>query len=472
MRPIIVWFQHDLRTEDHSALAAAIEKGRPIIPLYIWSPHEEGKWSLGSASQWWLHHSLKDLQHTLRQKGLNLIIRAEHSIEALLDIIETTGAEEVFWHRRYEPAIRLRDSNIEKKLTERGIKSSILNDALLFEPAEILNKQKKPYQVFTMFWNYCLRYVTPQNLRIIPSKFAGYRMKLETLKVEDLDLLSYVPRESHLEKNWKPGCSQAMIMLDHAVKNVVGYYPTTRDRPDMDGVSKLSPYLHFGEISPRQVWHAVKIHFGNDHPPANEFLRQLGWREFANYLLYHFPSTITSPLKTKFAGFPWTMNDEWMEKWQEGQTGFPLVDAGMRQLKETGWMHNRVRMVVASFLVKDLMIPWQIGARWFWERLVDADLANNTLGWQWVAGCGADASPWFRVFNPTTQGEKFDITRDYVRQWVPELKSLPDKWIYQPSNTPSDILKQARVKLGIDYPYPIVDHTKARLNALEAYAGI
>jgi deoxyribodipyrimidine photo-lyase len=266
-------------------------------------------------------------------------------------------------------------------------------------------------------------------------------------------------------------------MLARFLGEALSGYPKNRDRPDLPGTSRLSPHLHFGEISPRQVWHAVSARTVSDpsrgvERGAEAFLRQLGWREFAHHLLHHFPETVTHPLRVEFASFPWRYDEKALAVWQRGETGYPIVDAGMRELLGTGWMHNRVRMIVASFLVKDLLLPWQGGAGWFLETLFDADLANNTLGWQWVAGCGADAAPFFRVFNPVGQGRRYDPKGDYVKRWVPELAALPTKWIHCPWQAPGEVLSDAGVTLGKTYPQPMVDHAAARERAIKAWKSL
>lgn len=467
-----MWFRQDLRIADHPALHAALAKGGPVIPVYIWAPEEEGEWPPGAASRWWLHKSLESLQNDLLDLGLTLILRQGASLDNLLQIAQSTGADAVFWHRRYEPAIINRDTKIKTALSQHSIKAHSANGTLLFEPWNILTKQNTPFKVFTPFWNCCLK----TNGIVMPlpeiAMSTGPKSKIQSIPLEDFELLPKIHWDEGLAAAWQPGEKNAHRMLKVAIEKIVAGYPILRDRPDLDGVSKLSPYLHFGEITPRQIWHAVHQAFASDDDNASVYLKQIGWREFGHYLLYHFPSTPTEPLYDKFRDFPWKESKAFLNAWQKGQTGYPIVDAGMRQLWHTGWMHNRVRMIVASFLVKDLMLPWQHGAKWFWDTLVDADLANNTMGWQWTAGCGADAAPYFRVFNPITQGEKFDITRAYVRKWVPELCHVPDKFIYQPWMAPSVVLQKAGVTLGVNYPRPIVDHAVARLEALGAYHAL
>jgi deoxyribodipyrimidine photo-lyase len=412
----LVWFRLDLRLVDNPALAAAARLGE-VVPVFIWAPEEEGNWPPGAASRWWLHHSLKSLAKDLG----GLVIRRGPSLDALRQLVKEPGATAVFWNRRSEPALIARDTNVKQALIADGLKAESFNSALLFEPWEL-----KTYRVFTPFYRACLaKGVNGGALRAArPARLKNLAPSLE------LDELGLLPETDWARGfDWQPGENGARRQLE---KFEPAGYPQERDLPAVDGTSRLSPHLHFGEISPWQIWQV-----GNE-----EYRRQLIWREFAHHLLYYFPHTAEKPLRREFERFPWSKNCRGLEEWKRGRTGFPLVDAGMRELWATGWMHNRVRMVAASFLVKDLLIPWQEGARWFWDTLVDADLANNTLGWQWAAGCGADAAPFFRIFNPATQQEKFDPTGEYVRRWASEPMT------------------------------PIVNHAAARGRALEALASL
>lgn len=472
MRPSIVWFRQDLRIVDNPALTAAVQRGGAIIPVYIWAPDEEKEWTPGAASRWWLHHSLISLQNQLEKLGMQLILRQGFTLQVLLNLIQETGADTIFWNRRYEPLIMQRDAFIKAELQKQGAKVHCFNSHLLFEPWAILNKQNKPFQLFTSFWNNCLSLGKPAAPIQPPVSVKSYIGEIDSDSLTSLHLLPKVHWDMGLEQMWEPGIEGAKKTLNHALKYIIDHYDETRDRPDLDGVSHLSPYLHHGELTPRLIWYAVRQHFDAEHEGAATFLRQLGWREFAYYLLYHFPDTPHEPLRKDFNSFPWKANYQLLRAWQNGRTGYPLVDAGMRQLWKTGWMHNRVRMIVASFLVKDLLIHWQEGAKWFWDTLVDADLANNTLGWQWVAGCGADAAPYFRIFNPVSQGDRFDETGDYVRQWIPEIGALSNKWIHRPWEAPQEVLEDAGIFLGETYPYPIINHAEARQQALEAYAKL
>lgn len=468
----IVWFRQDLRLEDNPAFEAALMKSVSIIPVYIYAPEEEEEWPLGGASKWWLHYSLKSLSQELLDRGLKLILRKGNTLSILDEMIQSTKATSVVWNRRYEPTSIKRDSKIKEYLNEADIKVQSFNGSLLFEPWTITNKQGKPFQVFTPFWKACMAMPEPLLEKIKPTTKQLNKVDLETLSLEDLELLPKIHWDTGLAATWKPGAPEAKKMLNAFIKNAISQYKQQRDRPDLPGVSLLSPYLHFGEISPRMIWSTIKQHCDIHQEGVECYLRQLGWREFAHHLLYHFPKTPNEPLRSDFKHFPWQEETAQLKAWQKGQTGYPIVDAAMRQLWAIGWMHNRLRMIVGSFLVKDLLIPWQQGAAWFWDTLVDADLANNTLGWQWVGGCGADAAPYFRIFNPITQGEKFDPEAVFVRQWVPEIAALPNEWIHKPWEAPENLLRACNITLGKTYPKPIINHAQARERALEAFQKI
>ena len=463
----LVCFSHDLRLADNPALSASIEPGLPVIPVFIWSPEEEGEWLTGGASQWWLHQSLTALQNSLRSLGSNLIIRRGPALETMLSLAAESNARHIFWNRRYEPHIIERNRALKEGLQQHGLLCQSFNGSLLFEPSTIHTANGGAYKVFTPFWRACLTATPPSQPIQAPSRIPAPASWPQSIAISDLDLEPEVDWATGIRKAWTPGERGASERLKIFVDDCIEVYASDRDRPDHEGTSRLSPYLHFGEISPRQIWHATR-----QLQQAEPYLRQLVWREFAYHLLYHFPETTQEPFRREFRDFPWKFNEHWLRAWASGATGYPIVDAGMRQLWQTGWMHNRVRMVGASFLVKHLLIPWQEGAAWFWDTLVDADLANNTLGWQWVAGCGADAAPYFRVFNPILQGQKFDPDGDYVRRWVPELSLLPDDYIHQPWVAPANVLAAARVELGVTYPLPLVEHSEARNLALKAFSTL
>jgi deoxyribodipyrimidine photo-lyase len=479
MRPIaLVWFRQDLRLSDNPALTEALNRGYSVVPLYIYAPCEEGKWPPGGATKFWLHQSLKSLDSDLRSHKAKLIIRiAESSLDELTKLIDETKASAVFWNRRYEPAAIERDTNIKETLTDAEIEVHSFNASLLFEPWTIKNKSEKPFRVFTPFWRHCMSEHEPAEPMPSPEKIYFPAKFPESLKIEQLDLEPKIKWAEGIRQSWTPGESGAQAQLERLIDAVLEDYGESRNRPDQVGVSRVSPHLHFGEISPRQIWHRVKDQVGTKSGAGSKagaqiYLKEIVWREFAYHLLYHFPHTQNWPLDGNFLHFPFRKDARALKRWQKGLTGYPLIDAGMRELWHTGWMHNRVRMVVGSFLVKDLLLPWQAGAKWFWDTLVDADLASNTMGWQWVAGCGADAAPYYRVFNPTLQGKKFDPKGDYVRKWVPELAALKGDKIHTPWLLTEEDLKEAGIVLGKNYPKPIVDHSMARLRALEALKSI
>jgi deoxyribodipyrimidine photo-lyase len=469
----LVWFRLDLRLEDNPALTAAAERGT-VVPVFIWAPEEEGDWPPGAASRWWLHQSLRSLESELREQGSRLILRRDPTSAALADLAHATGATAVYWNRRYEPAVIARDTAVKAGLRSSGVEAESFNGSLLFEPWDVRNKQGRPFQVYTPFWRAYNALPPPSRPTPAPPRLAAPNAWPESLPLSELALEPKIDWAAGMRTAWNPGSKGAANSLERFLGDAVTRYLEDRNRPDLAGSSSLSPHLHFGEISPRAVWHAVQDRVAADpsDPGAETYRKELVWREFAYHLLYHYPHTPESPLRADFAAFPWGEDPAALRAWQRGRTGYPLVDAGMRQLWTTGWMHNRVRMVVASFLVKHLLLSWQQGARWFWDTLLDADLASNTLGWQWTAGCGADAAPYFRIFNPVSQGEKFDPAGEYVRRWVPELARLPDRWVHKPWEAPTEVLRTAGVTLGASYPLPLVEHADGRKRALDAFATL
>ncbi len=473
----IIWFRQDLRLQDNPALAAALKNGGAVLPVYILDPASETDWPAGGASRWWLHHSLASLDATLRERGSRLLLAQGESGAVLRALLTQTGATAVYWNRRYEPASIAGDKALKADLTSAGIDAKSFNASLLFEPHTVQNKSGGPFQVFTPFWRHCLALPVDTPVKLPAGDFTALTKWPASFELADLKLLPTIKWDTGLAAAWVPGEAAALKRLKQFTAGAMADYAEQRNRPDTAGTSALSPYLHFGEIGPRQIWAAVRA-LSKDSGvfPANRggqvFLSEVGWREFAYHLLFHFPQTPGEPLRKEFAAFPWRKDARQLLAWQKGRTGYPIVDAGLRQLWATGWMHNRVRMIVASFLVKHLRISWQEGAAWFWDTLVDADLASNTLGWQWTAGCGADAAPYFRIFNPFLQGAKFDPEGNYVRRWVPELARMPAEFIHLPWEAPMDVLAAAGVTLGRDYPHPLVDHGEARVAALAALESI
>jgi len=467
----LVWLRQDLRLADNPALSTAAERGM-VVPVYIWSPDEEAPWAPGAAARVWLHQSLNALDTSLQALGSRLIIRHGPAEAALLALARETGATAIHWNRTYEPSAIARDKKIKAALTANGIRAESFKANLIFEPWEVMTGEDCPYRVFTPYWNAFQGHPEPAAPITAPDAIRAPDRWPESAPLDSLGLLPGISWDTGIREAWTPGEVSACERLDVFASELMTDYESRRDTPSRETTSLLSPHLHFGEISPREIWHTCKRAAGGRGKAALPFLRQIAWREFAHHVLYHFPHTTDAPMRPEFEKFPWRTDAKALRAWQRGRTGYPIVDAGMRQLWTTGWMHNRVRMIVASFLVKDLHLHWLEGARWFWDTLVDADLANNSFGWQWAAGCGADAAPYFRIFNPVLQGEKFDPTGDYVRRWVPELGALPAKWIHKPWETPSTVLADAGLRLGENYPDPIVDHAQARAQALAFFAQI
>jgi len=474
----IVWFRRDLRLCDNPALDAAIARGRPIVAVYVNDDADADRWKPGGASRWWLHGSLRALAAALEDRGNRLVLRTGSAADILDDLVAETGATAVYWNRRYEPWATSRDEKIKSALKDRGIETRSFNASLLAEPWEVATRQGGPYKVFTPFWKALRTLGSPDRPTPAPARITAPEA---IPKGEDLSSWGLRPERPDwaggLRRNWEPGEDHALSRLTDFVESAVFDYRDRRNLPALPGTSRLSPCLHFGEIGPRQVWNAVVgsalERTGSPDPRGVEvYLSEIAWREFSYHLLFHFPELPSSPLRAEFEDFRWRNEPVDLAAWQRGSTGYPIVDAGMRELWTTGWMHNRVRMIVASFLIKDLLIDWRTGADWFWDTLLDADLASNSASWQWVAGCGADAAPYFRIFNPTIQGTKFDPDGGYVRKWVPELAGLSDAAIHAPWDAKPIDLADAGIDLGRTYPMPMVDHRAARRRALDTLARI
>ena len=467
MSTALVWFQRDLRLADNPALSAACAQHECVLPVFIHAPDEEAPWAPGAASNWWLHHSLAALQKSCAKLGTPLVIRQGDSLAALRKLIQETGAQAVYWNRLYEPALLARNKRVKDSLREDGIDASSHNAALLLEPWEMKTLVAgEPYRVFTPFYKGMLPRLPARAVLPMPEKLRPPPKVPASLPLESLQLLPKIPWDQGFYTHWTPGEAGARKNMEQFCAGPISRYQEGRDVPALEATSRLSPHLHFGEIGPVQL-HArcQRLMAENADPGALKntegYVRELIWREFAHHLLYHYPHTPAQPMYEKFAAFPWRKKyaDD-LGRWQRGQTGFPIVDAGMRELWHTGTLHNRVRMIVASLLTKNLLIPWQEGAKWFWDTLLDASLANNTLGWQWTAGCGADAAPYFRVFNPVLQSKKFDADGTYIRRWVPELAALSAKEIHAPWELPEP---------PMGYPAPMVDLSASRDRALAAY---
>ena len=466
----LVWFRRDLRLRDNPAWYEAVRREAPIYPVFLPDDPGEENWSPGSASRWWLHHALTDLDQQLRELGSRLLFRRGEPATALRSLIREVGIDLVLWNRVYEPEPLSRDTTLRDAVLKAGAEVRISNASLLLEAWTIQSSSGEGYRVYTPFRKAVLSQKTfaeplpKPGSPSVPAKWP----KSESLA--SLALLPRIPWDKGIAAAWNPTRQGALERLRHFFGNPVRDYAEARDYPDHDGTSRLSPYLHFGQIGPREI--AARIALESMGKGREIFLHEILWREFAHHVLFHAPASPAEPLRENFRRFPWRKDADDLRVWQRGETGYPLVDAGMRQLWKTGWLHNRVRMVVASFLVKHLLISWREGAAWFWDTLVDADLASNTLGWQWAAGCGADAAPYFRIFNPIIQSEKFDSAGDYIRRHVPELAQLPAPWIHRPWEASRECLCEAGVQLGKDYPYPRIDHKKARQRALDALASI
>ena len=475
--PCIVWFRDDLRLSDHPALHAASKTGAPVICLYVFDEARDvpNMRPLGGAARWWLAQSLRMLQESLNAIGSSLVLRQGPAAKIIAALARETHAGSVFWNEIAQAPHQAIADQLAAVLKEIGVSSQSFPGDLLVAPADIRNREDRGLRVFTPFWRRVLALGGPPEPLPAPDRL----FPRPDLASDDLESCRLEPTHPDwaggLRATWKPGEKSAQARLNAFLEGGIAGYASERDRPDREGTSGLSPHLRFGEVSPRQVWHAAR--FAAAERPAlsgdiDKFLSELGWREFCRHLLFDEPDLATRDLQPSFDGFPWRHDEDGLRAWQHGQTGYPVVDAGMRQLWHTGVMHNRVRMVAASFLVKHLLIDWRFGEQWFWDTLVDADPGSNPANWQWVAGSGADAGPYFRVFNPVLQGEKFDPDGGYVRRWVPELARLPASVIHRPWSATSFELRAAGVELGKTYPAPIIDHKSGRERALAAYGRI
>ncbi len=472
-RPAIVWLRQDLRLADNPALTAAVACNRPLIFAYVLDDETPGKWRVGGASRWWLHHSLAALARDLSKRGATLILRG--GAGALEKLATETGAGAVYWNRCYEPFAIARDRAIKASLSGAGVEVVSCDGALMHEPWTVKTKTGDAFKVFTPFWRAALqmemRATTPA-----PKRIVTWDGEITSDKLDDWRLLPTRPNWAKgFDAEWTPGEAGAHRALDQFIAERLRSYAETRDMMSVAGTSRLSPHLHFGEISPVQIRRAIEaaaVHQPALQCGADKFLTELGWRDFSANLLFHWPALPEANWRAQFDAFAWQDDDAAFAAWTRGQTGYPIVDAAMRELWATGYMHNRARMIAASFLIKHLLIDWRRGEDWFWDTLLDADLANNAASWQWVAGSGADASPYFRIFNPVTQGERYDADGAYVRRWVPELAKLDTEYIHAPWTAPAETLRAVGVKLGETYPAPIVDHAAARARALAAFADL
>ncbi|MHC1550690.1 cryptochrome/photolyase family protein [Phyllobacterium sp. K27] len=471
--PVIVLFRHDLRLADNRALYAASQSGKPVIPVFILDEETASSARpLGGARQWWLHHSLTSLAKSLEVIGAKLILRKGRPQTIIGELISHTKADMVLWNRRYDPAGIETDTALKAALLEKNVTAESFDGHLLHEPYLLKTGAGGYYRVFTPFWRAFLEGPEPRNPVPAPTELKPWAGDVSSDKVEEWALLPTRPDWAKaFQHDWTPGEEGAKQKLADFLENRGTSYKNERDFPGIEGTSRLSPHLAHGEITPFQIWHASKSPAIRDHSAGLEtFRKEVGWREFSYHLLFNNPNLHQANFNKSFDSFGWSKSAKNFDAWKTGNTGYPIVDAGMRQLWQTGWMHNRVRMIVASFLIKHLLIDWREGEKWFWDTLVDADPASNAASWQWVAGSGADAAPYFRIFNPILQGEKFDPDGNYVRHFVPELKDLPDKYLHKPWTAPSSVLQSTSIELDNDYPGPIVEHGVARKRAMEAYS--
>ncbi|HEX2843519.1 deoxyribodipyrimidine photo-lyase [Hyphomicrobium sp.] len=475
-KPILVWFRRDLRIADHAALSAAVETGLPIVAAFVLDDQVAGPWRAGAASRWWLHHSIEALARDLAERGCPLVLRRGDTVDAIAGLVEETGAEAVYCSRAYEPWAAQLEHKMRDRLQRDGIELRRFAGALLHDPDRLKTQAGGPFKVYTPFWRAFRAQLDVGRPLKAPDDLRGPKKPPKSELLDAWALLPWKPDwASGIREIWTPGEDGARGRLKDFLTDGLGDYAKQRNRPDMEGTSRLSPHLAFGEISPRQCWYAAEAASARQaHSDAGceTYLKELAWREFSSHLLHHWPDLPEAPFRPEFKAFPWRRTTKALKAWQKGLTGYPIVDAGMRELWHTGWMHNRVRMIVASFLIKDLLLDWREGEAWFWDTLVDADLANNSASWQWVAGSGADAAPYFRIFNPVTQGETFDPDGVYVRRWVPELGKLSNTAIHAPWQAPAEALREANVVIGETYPAPIVDHSEARRAALAAFDGL
>lgn len=461
-KPVIMWFRQDLRTRDHAALNAAAAAGE-VICLYVLDDETPGKWRWGGASRWWLHRSLQSLS-----KNLKFVLRRGRADAVFADVIRETGAGAVYFTRDYAPWSPDLERRVKDVCESAGATCHRFGGYLLHEPETIRNGSGEPYKVYTPFSRACFAKGEPR----LPATAAKPVIWQGNVNSEDLQDWNLVPKHPDwskgFEPGWQPGEEGARTGLSSFIEDGLAHYAEGRDRPDQSITSRLSPHLHWGEISPAQCWATVRGAMakaqGKLDVAGEKYLKEILWREFSYSILHHWPNLPEAPFRQEFAAFPWRNDPDALRKWQQGMTGFPIVDAGMRELWATGTMHNRVRMIAASFLTKDLLLPWTEGAKWFWDTLVDADIASNSASWQWVAGCGADAAPYFRIFNPVLQGEKFDPDGAYVRKWVPELHDLPSNVIHRPW--------EAQGQHSGSYPPPMIDHGFARTRALASLKQI
>ena len=473
MKPVLVWFNNDLRLTNHPALAAVADLEAPMIGCYILDDGSKNSWKPGAPARWWLLKSLLTLDQQFREKGSLLVFRRGSILATLKDITVETNARSIFWSKRRD-VFDQEDDLLQTNLKELGIHTQVFENDLLYEPGKILSQSGQPFKRFTPFYRACIK-----SRSLIRNDSPKASLKFSTVSIRTESPLEWnffretKSLDNALVNCWKPGESNALEKFHIFSMGHANNYIKSREEPGVNGTSKLSPHINCGEISVADAWTQIQRSTDpKDNSDLEAYVRQLCWREFCYHLLYFWNSLPYSPLNQSFENFPWVLNDSYLAAWKNGETGYPFVDAGMRQLRSIGWMHNRARMVTASFLVKQLLVPWQEGQAWFWESLVDADIANNAASWQWVAGCGVDAAPYFRIFNPVLQGKRFDSSGAYVRAWIPELRKLPDQWIHQPWCAPKALMESVGIRLGYNYPDPIIDLDDGRRQALAAWKNL
>jgi deoxyribodipyrimidine photo-lyase len=478
MRKALLWFRNDLRLSDHPALLEAVDWSNQLLCVYVLE--EESAWARGAASRVWLWHSLRALDMALKARGNQLHIVIGDAQALIPGLCESHGLSDVLWSRRYRPDQIEIDKALMSRLKNDDVQVHSLAGEMLHQPWSLKTGAGGPYKVFTPFWKQLRQRLPPPPQDALPERLPPSPDKVQSLSPGDAEvadkLLPALPWGEAMIRHWQPGEAGARRRFEHFLKSGLSGYDEMRDRPDRDGTSQMSAALHFGEVAPARLA-ADTLAAMQEKPSWEEdgesFLSELGWREFSRHLLYHFPTLPDQALNSRFRDFPWADDDQQhLRAWQRGETGVPIVDAGMRQLYASGWMHNRVRMIVGSFLCKNLLLPWQLGEAWFWDTLVDADLANNAQGWQWIGGCGADAAPYFRVFNPVRQAERFDPKGDYIARWVPELHNLPAAGRHAPWEMKDRELAACGFKLGRDYPQPLVDLKTSRKRALSAWETV
>ncbi len=484
--PSLLWFTQDLRLADHPALTGAAERG-PVIPIYVLDDETPGHWRMGGASRWWLHGSLAALAEALAGKGSRLILRRGRASEVLAELAREVDARQVHASWGVEPWMRQAQDDLGSALAKEGRELRLYDGTLLFNPSTLATQDGRPFRVYSPFARAAMALPPPRSPLPVPAQIASPSRWPGSDRLDDWALRPIKPHwtgpdwAAGLRARWQPGEVHAQHRLRSFIQDGLQAYAVKRNDPGIDGTSRLSPSLHFGELSPNACWHAARTGLPKpaagraanmSSPGRDKLLKELLWREFCQHLLSQFPDLPTRAFRPEFDAFPWRPDRAMLKAWQQGRTGYPMVDAGMRELWQTGYMHNRVRMIAASFLIKHLLQPWQDGQAWFWDTLVDADLASNAANWQWVAGSGADAAPYFRIFNPVLQGRKFDSSGAYVRRYIPELAALPDDAIHAPFDAPPMVLAAAGVTLGKTYPEPIVEHAPARARALAALAQL